>query len=225
MRKLKFKSQSLQVIILIVGFLPIFFFNPCGMEPNKEGIIRDHLVIDSIIKDSLVKSDSVNLEILFKSRTSAFNVDSFSKFYNNNKISNYSIDSFIHEDSIKRATRYDNSSGPFLETNSIYYYLFESFDYNFKNTDVFDLLLVILPDLIILLSWIGLFLVLGSNVLKFKYLRNISFVCSLSCLLILMLWPMPGFILLFILYLATLIINQRILYRDREIESPAANTV
>lgn len=211
MRINKIVSQSLQVIILVVGFLPLFFFDLCDIDYSQGRLNRDNLLIDSIKRDSLVKTDSVDLEVLFKKKTTVFNIDSFSKFYNRNKISDSFIDSFLCQDSIKRMASYGNHSALISRINSIYFYLINTVYLDWETTGPLEILAYLLIDLMIILSWIGVVLILVNSPRKFKYFRIMSLLCLLFCIITILTGiPFPGFLLLSILFLVSVIINHKI---------------
>jgi hypothetical protein len=224
MNALKNLTRSLHLIVFFAGFLPFISIEFKGCESDRINQIRDDRICDSIKCDSLVKSDSAYLKIAYLKSTSVYKSDSFLKFYESKRLSKSKIDSIIHQDSLKRSVSRINKN------ERIY---FSAFDYliNIGRVDFKDLkkkisgfVFVLSIDLIVILSFVGSIFVFVNKNRKYKYLRNISLICLILCVIDFLFWLTHlsefrleyGFWVILIAYFTILIIDQMILIKKEK---------
>jgi hypothetical protein len=224
LKVLKTISKSIHLVIIIVGLFPFFSIELNGCGPSE---VQKHeqYRVDSLKLDSLVITDSVNLEIKYKKEMTSFNNDSFSIYYKHNKISQKILDKISHQDSANNirnwTSRFKMSGYYFLVNTKIW-----DIEYKELKEEFLGFIFWISIDLLLILSFVGIFYVILKRLKKFKHLRDISFICFFLYLIIFLIWFLKselyglqieyGFVILGFLYLFTAIIDQIILKRDKK---------
>jgi hypothetical protein len=224
MKVLKTLSQSIHLVIIIVGLFPFFSIELNGCGPSE---VQKHeqYRVDSLKLDSLVIADSVNLEIKYKKEMTSFNNDSFSIYYKHNKISQKILDNISHQDSannIRNWTSQFKMSGYYFLVNTKIW----DIEYKELKEELLGFIFWISIDLLLIISLVGIFYVILKRPNKFKHLRDISFICLILYLIIFLIWLLEsdpcglhieyGFVLLGFLYLFTAIIDQLILKSEKK---------